>query len=145
MSPSSRNDPYGAYNFVVEIDGIATAGFSECSGLSTEVDVIEYRNGNEQTRARKLPGLARYANIVLKRGITAGARELWEWHKQVLDGKIDRRSGSIILLNEAREQVVRWNFREAWICKYEGPTLNATGNEVAIETIELVIEGLELE
>jgi phage tail-like protein len=146
MSPTAdRDDPFGAYHFLVEIDGITTAGFRECSGLCSEVAVIEYRNGNEQANVRKLPGLARFGNIVLKRGVTAGAKELWQWHKLVLDGKTDRRSGSIVLLNEAREVEMRWNFREAWPCRYEGPIFSATANEVAIETLELAIERLELE
>jgi phage tail-like protein len=139
-----RDDPYSAFNFLVEIDGITVAGFSECSGLSTETDPIEYRNGNENITVRKLPGLVKYSNITLKRGFTQ-AKELWEWRKKVLDGKTERKSGSVVLLDEGRNEALRCNFVEAWPRKWEGPTFNAKNNEVAIETLEIVHEGLVLE
>ena len=140
----SRNDPYASFNFLVEIDGVTVAGFSECGGLTTETDPIEYRNGDEDITVRKLPGLKKYTNINLKRGYT-DSRELWEWRKKVMDGKTERQSGSIVLLNEAREPALRWNFREAWPSKWAGPTLNAKNNETAIEELEFVVENLELE
>ena len=103
--------PYGAFNFMVEIDGVTIAGFAEVSGLDTTTDVIEYREGNQEATVRKLPGLNRFTNIVLKRGYSQ-ASELWEWRKTVLDGQTQRTSGSISLLNEAREVVVRWTSRK---------------------------------
>jgi phage tail-like protein len=139
-----RNDPYSAFNFVVEIEGTDVAGFSECSGLTMETDPIEYRDGNEDITVRKLPGLKKYGNISLKRGFTDNAA-LWEWRKTVMDGQTVRRSGSIVLLNEAREEALRWNFREGWPTKLEGASLNAKNNEVAIETLEICHEGLEVE
>lgn len=139
-----RNDPYSAFNFLVEIDGVTVAGFSEASGLTTETDAIEYRNGDEDITVRKLPGLKKYTNIALKRGYTDG-KELWEWRKKVMDGRTERQPGSIVLLNEAREPALRWNFREGWPCKWEGPSLNAKNNETAIESLEICHEGLELE
>jgi phage tail-like protein len=142
MAPPQRDDPYKAFNFLVEIDGIARAGFSEVSGLESETEVIEYRVGTESNTARKLPGLTKYANIVLRRGVTQDA-ELWNWRKTVEEGKVDRRNGSIILLDDDRTEVVRWNFFNGWISKWQGPALNASGNEVAIETIEIAHEGLE--
>ena len=143
MPQAQRNDPYKAFNFLVEIDGVTRAGFSEASGLESETTVIEYRAGNEHV-TRKLPGLTRYANIVLRRGVTQD-RELWDWRKNIVDGNPDRRNGSIILLDDQRQQVVRWNFREGWISKWQGPAFNAKANEVAIETIEIAHEGLELD
>ena len=139
----SRNDPYTVFNFLVEIDGIVAGGFSECSGLSTENDPIEYREGNEDTTVRKLPGLKRFGNIVLKRGLTQD-KALWEWRKMVMDGKTERRAGSIVLLSEAREVVLRWNFREGWPMKWEGPALNAKANEVAIEELVIACEDIQL-
>jgi phage tail-like protein len=136
-----RHDPYEACNFRVEIDGL-TAAFTEVSGLDSEVEVIEAREGGETT-PRKLPGRRKYGNIVLKRGVTQDA-QLWNWHKQVLDGNVQRRNGSVILLDEHGNDRVRWNFHDSWPCKYEGPTLNAQSNEVAIETLELAHEGIEL-
>ena len=142
MPAPQRNDPYKAFNFLVEIDGIAHAVFSEVTGLESETAVIEYRAGGENV-VRKLPGLTKFGNIVLKRGITQDA-ELWNWRKSIVDGDIDRRNGSIVLLDDKRSPVVRWNFHNGWICKWEGPALSAKSNEVAIETMEIAHEGLEL-
>ncbi|HEY0075119.1 MAG TPA: phage tail protein [Abditibacteriaceae bacterium] len=139
----NRNDPFSGFNFRIQIDGIEVGGFSEVSGLSTETDVIEYRNGDEGTTVRKLPGLTKFPPIVLKRGLT-NRKEIWEWRKKVLDGKTQRLSGAIVLLNEAREPAVTWNFYNAWPRKWEGPTINAKNNEVAIETLEIVHEGLSV-
>ena len=143
MAPAQRNDPYKAFNFLVEIDGVARAAFSEVSGLESESAVIEYRTGSEYL-TRKLPGLTRFANIVLRHGITQD-RELWDWRQNIVDGNPDRRNGMIKLLDDQRNEVVRWNFRNGWPCKWEGPALNAKANEVAIETLEIAHEGLELE
>lgn len=143
MPTSQRNDPYAGFNFLVEIDGITAAGFSECSGLTTDTEVIEYREGGDKTNsARKLPGLTRYGPIVLKRGLTAD-KSLWQWRRSVINGTIERKSGSIVLLDGARNEVARWTFREGWPAKWEGPQLNAKGNDVAIETLEIVHEGLD--
>ena len=139
----SRNDPYSAFNFRVEIDGGGQAGFSEVSGLTTETDVIEYRNGDEDITVRKLPGLKKFTNIVLKRGYT-DSKDLWQWRKTVMDGRTERRAGSIVLLNEAREEALRWNFREGWPSKWEGPGLNGKNNETAIETLEIACEDIQL-
>jgi phage tail-like protein len=143
VAPAQRHDPYKAFNFRVEIDGIARAAFSEVGGLESETTVIEYRVGGEPNTVRKLPGLTKYANIVLRRGITKDA-ELWNWRLSVVQGNVDRRNGSIILLDDHGTEVVRWNFFHGWISKWEGPALKARGNEVAIETIEIAHEGLEL-
>ncbi len=144
MATGARNDPYAAHNFKVAIDGVATAGFSECSGLSIENDVIEYRHGEEDTYVRKLPGLRKYSKITLKRGFTKDTG-LWEWRKTVLEGKTQRASGSITLLDEARKPAMHWNFFEGWPSKLDGATLNAKGNDIAIETLEITIERLEFE
>jgi phage tail-like protein len=138
----ARHDPYKAFNFRVEIDGMASVSCTEVSGLESEVQVDEYREGGEALRVRKLPGLHRYANIVLKRGITDDL-EWWNWHKQVLDGTVQRRNGSVVLLDDRGQEQVRWNFVDSWPCKYVGPTLDARANEAAIETLELAHEGLE--
>ncbi|MCI0584199.1 MAG: phage tail protein [Chloroflexi bacterium] len=140
----TRNDPYSAFNFLVEIDGVTVAGFSEASGLTSESDIIEYRVGAEDFTVRKLPGLKKSPQISLKRGFT-DSKELWAWRKRVLDGKTERQSGSVVLLNEARQPALRWNFREGWPNKWEGPTFNAKTNEVAIEHLEIAHEGLALE
>ena len=141
---AQRNDPYSQFNFLIEIDGVVKGGFSECSGLTTDTNVIDYREGNEkQLTARRLPGLMKYNNIVLKRGYTADT-SLWTWRKSVIEGQTSRTTGSIILLDEARNPALTWNFREGWPCKWEGPALNGKTSEVAIETLEICHEGLEL-
>lgn len=143
MPPSQRSDPLNGFNFLVEIDGITVAGFSEVSGLASETAVIEYREGGDrQGTVRKIPGLTRYSNIVLKRGVSTD-RTLWDWRRNVVNGVADRRDGAIVLLSADRQPVTRWLFHDGWPAKWEGPTLKASGNEVAIETIEIAHEGLE--
>lgn len=139
-----RVDPYGAFNFMVEIDGVTVAGFSEASGLTSETDIIEYRNGNTDIMVTKLPGLKKFTNITLKKGIT-GDLEFWKWITEAMNGRARRADGSIALLDEERQEVMRWNFRRGWPCKWTGPTLKATSNEVAIETLEICHEGLQID
>ena len=143
MATGDRVDPYAQFNFLVELDGVARAGFTEVGGLTTEQDIIEYREGSSPATVSKLPGLRKYSNLMLKRGFTQDF-DLWNWRKTTLDGETDRRGGSIILLDEGRNEVLRWNFTAGWICKWEGPALNSTTNEAAIESIEICHEGLEL-
>jgi phage tail-like protein len=142
MPAPARPDPFGAFNFIVEIDGIAAAAFAECTGLGSETQVIEYRTGDMAASA-KLPGLTKYSNITLRRGITRDDA-LWRWRKTVVEGKPERRDGAVVLLDEARNPVLRLNFRNGWPCRWEGPVLNARGSAVAIESIEIAHEGLEL-
>jgi len=140
---AARNDPFAAFNFIVEIDGIAKAGFSEVYGLAVEVEAVDYREGTDPSSVvRKLPGLRKYSNITLKRGYTPDL-SLWKWMKTVLDGQAVRAGVAITLLDSQRQPAARWHVREAWPCKYEGPSLNASGNDVAVETLELCHEGLE--
>ena len=146
MTTGARNDPYAAFNFIIEIDGLddeAVAGFAECSGLTNEQDAIDYREGNEDTRVRKIPGLRKFPMIVLKRGFT-DSRVMWEWRKTVIDGRTERRNGSITLLNEAREPALRFEFREGWLSKWEGPSFNSKTNEISSEALEICHEGLVL-
>ena len=144
MANSVRNDPYKNFNFRVEIDGIALAGFSECIGLRVEIDVIEYREGGDPSTVRKLPGLSKVGDITLKRGITA-SKELHEWLDAVSHGVANRKNGFIVLLDDARQPVVRWKFINAFPRKWEEPNLDAKGNDVAIESLTLCCEGLERE
>jgi phage tail-like protein len=141
MATGDRKDPFRAYNFLVEIDGIARAGFKECTGLDSTQDPIEYREGTDPLHARKLPGMVRYSNITLKRGITDDA-ELWAWRKSAMEGKVERRNGSIVLLDDTGAEKLRWNFVHGWPNKWSGPTFNASGNEIAIETLEIAHEGV---
>ena len=144
MAAGARVDPFRTFNFKVEIDGLTVGAFRECSGLTADGNSVEYREGTDIPRtARKLIGLQTYGNITLKRGYTPN-RELWTWYTNIVNGLPDRRNGTIVLLNEARAEVMRWDIENMWIKKIEAPTFNATANEVAMESVEIVHEGLSL-
>ena len=143
--PSARQDPYLDFNFVVEIESVASAGFSEAELPAGQIEVVAYREGTDRTSAaRLLPGRVEYGPLVLRRGF-AGDATLFQWWQAVAQGTLDRRNVSVILLDEQRQEVARWNLRRAWPTKYAAPSLNALGNEVAVETLELAHEGIELE
>src|SRR5258705_11927977 len=100
MATGKRTDPYGGYNFLVEIDGITQAGFQEVSGLDSSTDPVDYREGNDPNHVRKLPGLNKYSPITLKRGIT-DSDEVWKFRATVIAGAIRRKNASIIRLDDA--------------------------------------------
>ncbi|WP_456434545.1 phage tail protein [Thermosulfuriphilus sp.] len=143
MPVGQRKDPYRNFRFLVEIDGIVQAGFSEATIADSSQDVIEYREGSDPPTLRKLPGLAKYGNLTLKWGVT-DSLELYHWRKLVEDGKIDqaRRNVAVIVLDEEGRPAARWEFQAAWPSKYDAPDLNAKGNDVAIETLEIAHEGM---
>lgn len=144
MALESRKDPYRSFNFRLEIGGLTVASFSEVSGLVAEGESVDYREGDEKVNwVRKLVGLRKFNNITLKRGYTKN-RELWEWYGKIAVGKPDRRDGAVVLMDEARKDVIRWEFVKAWVNKIEGPSFNAHNNEVSMESVELVHEGLEI-
>lgn len=142
--PRREFDPIGNFNFAVEIDGVNAAMFTECSGLESETEVIEYREGGDAAgHVRKIPGLHKVGDVTLKRGVT-GSDALWEWRKNVLQGTADRKNISIILRDDSHTEVMRWNLFECWPSKFTGPSLSGKGNEVAIETLVVVCERIEL-
>lgn len=142
MATGVMTDPYSNYNFLVEIDGISRGAFQEVSGLDSTVDVVEHREGGWNTTPHKFPGQTKHANLVLKHGM-ASDHELLTWHMRISEGTVDRRNGSVVLMDRKGTEVARWNFMRAWPSKYTGPSLNAESSEIAIETVELVHEGLE--
>jgi phage tail-like protein len=137
-----RIDPYSNFNFRVEIDGITRAFFSEVSGLDSTIDMAEYREGGRNTTVMKLPGLTKHSNIVLKWGLVDDP-ELYNWHRDAVNGDVKRKNGSIVVLDRRGDEKVRWNFFNAWPVKWDPPDFNATANEVAVESVELAHEGLE--
>jgi phage tail-like protein len=142
---ADRKDPYRNSRFKLEIQGIVQAGFSECTIPDATTDAVDYREGTDRPTLRKLSGLTKYGNITLKWGLT-DSKELWNWRKQVIDGKMKdaRRNGSIVIFDaDGTTEVVRWNFLDGWPSKYDPADMNAKGNDVAIETLELTHEGLE--
>jgi phage tail-like protein len=150
MPPIFRADPYPSFNFEVIINGISDDGksfkgsFMEVSGLDVDIEPIEYRTGSEDITVRKLPGLKKFSNITLKRGII-GDLTFWNWLVSAMNGQVQRANGSIILLDENRNEVMRWIFRRGWPCKWTGPVLNAKSNEIAIESLEICHEGLSID
>jgi phage tail-like protein len=141
MPTGGRVDPHRAHNFVVEIDGIQRAGFRECSGLDAANDSIDYREGSDNLAVKKIPGLVKYSNITLKWGMTTDP-DIWEWRKSAMDGKVQRKNLSIVMLGEDGAEVGRWNVENAWCTKLTLPSFNATGNDVAIETMEITHESV---
>jgi phage tail-like protein len=155
-----RPNPYAAFNFVVKLEGTELAGFMEVSGLDGENAVIEYREGNDQKPGstgafvRKLPGLERYPNVTLRRGI-AGDLTLWNLRQKIRDADLSSPEFAttinsvtpaltVELQNESHATVQTWQLHNAWISKLSGPSLNAKSNEIAIESVEVVCERIEL-
>jgi phage tail-like protein len=139
------NYPLPVFHFKVEWGG-QNVGFSEASGLTQEVQLIEYRDGNSPDYSTiKMPGLHKYNNITLKRGISKGDNDFFKWLNTVKLNTIERRNLTISLLNEEHEAVMVWKAVNAFPVKVEGPGLKASGNEVAIESIEIAHEGLTLQ
>jgi len=139
----NRKDPLRGFNFRLEIDHIHNGAFRECSGLDATTDSVEYREGTEKgNTVRKLPGMNKYSNITLKWGATDD-HTAWDWRKKVMDGAVDRKHVSIVLMDEAGADKVRWNLVNAWPTKWVGPAFNATSSEVAVETLEFAHEGCE--
>lgn len=142
MAGPARIDPYKNFRFRVEIQGFQQAAFRECCGLGSRIEVIEYRDGSDTGAVRKLPGRVSHPDIVLKWGVTS-SNNLYNWHRAAIQGQLQRTTGAVILLDDAGTEQVRWNFYEAWPSQWEGPTLNALGNEVAIESLTITCERQE--
>jgi phage tail-like protein len=142
---SQRRDPYGNNRFIVEIDGIAQASFSEVILPESASEVIEHREGNSPTNTiLKQAGLVAFTNLILKWGLTA-SMDLYNWRKLVEQGKVTsaRRNMSVALLDEEANEVARWNFSNAWPSKYKAPDLNGMGSSIAIEMLEIVFESMQ--
>jgi phage tail-like protein len=140
----ARQDPLRNFRYRLEIDNLSVAGFSKVAIGATTVDVIDYREGTDPPHVRKLPGLTRYGNITLERGVT-DTLELFAWHRQVASGQIaaSRRKVVIVVADETGQDKARYVVSEAWPVKYDPSDLNAKGNEVLIELLELANEGIE--
>ena len=139
---------FGAYHFLLEVSGITAAqktivgGFKTMSGMDSETEVIEFKQGNDKV-VRKKPGRTTYSNIVLERGFTA-TDDLWLWRKNIEDGVIDRRSGTITMLDQDLATIVaQYNFYEGWPCKWHVPELDSDKSAMAIERIEISVEKVE--
>jgi phage tail-like protein len=140
---SSRNDPLAGFSFILDIQEMR-AGFAEVEGLATEIDIVDYREGDEEITVGRLPRIRKHANIILKRGFT-DSRDLWEWRKQVVEARTRRLNGTITLLDESRKPAIVWKFFEGWPCKWVGPPINDENSAVAIEEMVVAVERLEVE
>jgi len=132
--------PYLTFNFAVEIEGLLVGGFTEVTGLESQIEVEEYREGGVNDFVHKLPGRTSYASLVLRHGLT-GLSTLWYWYNQTTEGAIRRRNGTVMLLNASQMPVMWWNFRNALPVRWTGPAFNAASDEVGVEELELAHEG----
>ena len=142
MPTGQRKDPLLNFNFFVELDGVTQAGFMECSGFGATTEPVELNEGGFNSASHKFVGRTKQNNITLKWGLT-DSRELYDWYRDVVNGKIQRRDGSIVVRDTEGNEKARWNFFKAWPTKWDGPDYNAKGNDIAIETLEIAHEGLE--
>ena len=143
VDPRDRSQAV-SFRYYVEMQGVVVAGFTECSGLSLEREVVPYKEGGVNDFVHQLPGRVTQSKITLKRGITY-SQDLWKWFAVgMYDGKVKRINLSIIIGNAEGKKVQHWDVISAWPVKYEGPQLKSDSNEAAIETIEIAHHGLRL-
>ncbi len=138
---------YGTYYFKLTLGGHESAGFfKECTGLASEHTVVSHTSADDKGKSmvQKFPGQLQWNNITLKRGVDANA-ELWKWRKMIIDGQIDdaREDGTIELVDWKGDPVITYSFRRGWPCKYSAPGMNAGGNEILVEEIEIAHEGFD--
>ena len=137
--------PLVKFHFQVEWGG-TRIGFTEVSGLDVETEPVEYREGSSPEYSKiKMPGMQKYSNITLKRGTFRSDNEFYQWWNTVNLNTIERRDIIISLMNEEHEPVVTWKIKNAWPTKIQSTDLKADGNEVAIESMEIVHEGLTIQ
>lgn len=136
-----RADPYQVFNFLVEIEGVLAGGFSECSGLQVETEYYDYREGGRNEYVHRFAGPTKYPPLTLKHGLTL-IEGLWTWHQEVIQGEINRKNGTIYLMDRNGIPTMWWDFKEAYPIKWTGPDLRANSGEVAFESVELAHHGL---
>jgi phage tail-like protein len=147
---TARDIPYSGFNFKVVVSGggVAITGkFSEVSGIETNQDVIEYRSGEDPTLGvTKIPGLAKYSNLTLRRGVLGGT-DLTQWRQQAIEGRVigNLATVTVQLLNEQKTQVLSWVFKNAWPVRWTGPTLAGARSETAVESLEVAYESVTVE
>ena len=136
--------PYGRFRYMVEIEGITAGGFSEVTGFDASIDVMEYREGDMVQTQMKIPGLKKYGNVTLKKGL-ADSRALYDWLDAGITGEVERKTITVTLLDATETAVASWRVINAWPVKYTGPDFNATSSEVAVESLEIAHEGMTRE
>ncbi len=141
---SERKDPLISAYFTVEFQGVIVGAFQEVTGLGSSNEVVEYKASGSKGQyvIQKVPGRMTWNNVTLKRGIT-DAMDLWDWRKQIEEGKINeaRKNGAVVMYDQNGTEIARWEFTNAWPSKLTGPAADAKSNTVAIEELEIVVEG----
>ncbi len=140
------SDPLLGFQFAVEVQGMITGYFSECSGIGSESEIIEHKvvTDKSQELVQKIPGRLKWGDVTLKRGITDNL-QVWEWRDQVVAGKMHdaRKNCSIIMFDRNYTPAARWDFTNAWPSKVSGPGVKADDNSFAVEEIVIVHEGMK--
>lgn len=136
-------DPFRGYNFKLEVQGVVEGHFAECTAIGIKVNAYSYREGGNSQVTHRVPGAVEYADVTLRYGLTA-SRELWTWFMKIVKGTVDRRNISIVVLDaDGQTEGARWNLINAWPSQWSGAPLNASGNEVAIESMTFVFESVD--
>jgi len=138
---AAGHDPYMAYNFAVEVGGVVIGGFSEVSGLSSEIKLESYEEGGVNGFVHQFPKNTTYPNLIFTRGLVH-TDLFFTWYQATSEGLIQQLNGTILLLNSQRLPVLWWTFKKAYPVKWEGPSLKAQNDEIAVERIELVHQGI---
>ena len=138
-------DPLVGFHYAIEVQGVVTGYFTECSGIGSEHELIEHKviDAKGREEVHKIPGRLKWQDITLKRGITNNM-DIWDWREEVVQGHVDdaRRNGSVVMFNQSLEEVARWNFERAWPLKVSGPSMKSDSNEFGIEELVITHEGL---
>lgn len=141
----ASRDPLVGFHYGIEVQGVVNGYFTECSGIGSENELIEHKVVDEKGREsiQKIPGRLKWQDVTLKRGITSNM-DIWDWRDQIVEGKVDdaRKNGSIVMFDQAGDEVARWNFENAWPLKVSGPSMKADSNEFGIEELVITHEGL---
>jgi phage tail-like protein len=141
----ANRDPLAVFHYGIEVQGEVTGYFTECSGIGSENELIEHKVVDDKGREsiHKIPGRLKWQDITLKRGITNNM-DIWDWRDMIVNGQVEdaRRNGSIIMYNQALDEVARWNFERAWPLKVSGPSMKSDSNEFGIEELVITHEGL---
>ncbi|WP_425100727.1 phage tail protein [Tropicibacter sp. S64] len=137
--------PLPKFHFRVSIPDVGDVSFQEITGLDSDVPVIEYRAGNSKSfQTVKMPGIAKYGTVVMKKGIFTKDNSFWAWFEEVKMNLTGRRAVTIELLDETGKPTMVWTLTNAWPTKISGTDLKSDGNEVAVETVEFAHEGLTI-
>ena len=142
---SAINNPYDAFNFMVAIDGVPVAAFSDCILPTILIDEVEYREGNDPADSvHKLPGLVKLGHLILKRGLSGSpdSTAIWDWLNGFVQGNGTMKSITVTMLDSKRDPVFQWVFTNAWPAKYEAPALSGKTSAFAIETLEVAVDSM---